>query len=332
MKRFNIHGVPLQLNGAISLLDRPIDHWLGMFHVEHEDATPAITGTLQPYEQREVLRTLSARAVRLATPGLEMGGLMELYQEDERFWLVDDRWGMAELNLLKGSWRSWILPQPTLDPVRCAELAVLWPMAQMMRARGLHFLPASSLASNDCGVLILAPMGIEEELAALVQGGFRVIGQRWTCLRIEGDAIEMLHMAGQVPSHVPRLTNRADQNWVNLEGLNGGSMVASAECNMVLMVEAARRPVAHAKSVPKQLALNHLRRSWPMVELHGGRRQMPMKLASQCRCISVQLSRRPQDLLVLLSSLGNGEQATSVGEAPHGKRDRRFVHATVKVA
>jgi hypothetical protein len=332
MRRFNIHGAALQLNGALSLLNHQIDHWLGMFHVEQDDATPAITGTLQRYEQREVLRTLSPRAVRLATPGLEMGGLMELYQEDERFWLVDDRWGMAELNLLKGTWRSWILPQPTLDPVRCAELAVLWPMAQVMRSRGLHFLPASSMARDGLGVLILAPMGIEDELAALVQGGFHMIGQRWSCLRSEGDAIEMLHMAGEVPSLVPRLTDGTDQKWVDLEELNCGSTAQSAECNMVLVVEAARRPVAHAKSVPPQLALNHLRRSWPIVELHRGRRQLPMKLASRCRCISVQLSRRPQDLLVLLSSLGNGEQATSVGEAPHGKRDRRFVHATVKAA
>jgi hypothetical protein len=42
---------------------------------------------------------------------------------------------MAEMNLLKGTWRSWILPSATLDPLALRRAAVVWPMAQLLRAR-----------------------------------------------------------------------------------------------------------------------------------------------------------------------------------------------------
>jgi hypothetical protein len=55
-----------------------------------------------------------------------------------------------------------------------------------------------------------------------------------------------------------------------------------------------------------------------------------MKLSTRCQCISVQLSRRPQDLSVLLTSLRNGEQTASVGQAQGEKRERRFVEAVIR--
>jgi hypothetical protein len=67
-----------------------------------------------------------------------------------------------------------------------------------------------------------------------------------------------------------------------------------------------------------------------MIELHRGQRQLPMKLANSCKVVSVQLSRRPEDLLVLLTSLRNGELAASTGESPHGKANRRFVEAVIR--
>src|SRR5687767_2130445 len=102
-----------------------IEHALGEFAVaawkQGLQGLP-ISGMLWPYEQSHVLKHLSPAARRVATNS----DLLELYEDGERFWLVDDRWGIAEMNLLKGQWRSWILPTPAVDAVRCAQAAVLW--------------------------------------------------------------------------------------------------------------------------------------------------------------------------------------------------------------
>ncbi|MBC7773235.1 MAG: hypothetical protein H7210_12120, partial [Pyrinomonadaceae bacterium] len=91
----------------------PIGHevlrLLGDFSVSDLPATASpITGVIRPYESEDVLKHVSPGAVPLQSPD----DLMELYHEDERFWLIDERWGMSELNLLKSQWRSWILPRP----------------------------------------------------------------------------------------------------------------------------------------------------------------------------------------------------------------------------
>ena len=99
----------------------------------------------------------------------------------------------------------------------------------------------------------------------------------------------------------------------------------SASCEIVATFEATRRPVASAKELPGQLALDALRLNWPIVELHRARRQLPVKLAGTCRCCEMHLSRRPEDLLVLLSSLQNSERKTPPPVAPPSKfRGARF--------
>src|SRR5687768_6042276 len=134
-RRYAVHGSAVEVDCAVEAVGAQLDRLLEPFAVGGwpEGFAPA-AGTVRPYEQAEVLRHLSPNA----RPMANAPQLMEIYEEGERFWLVDYRWGMAEVNLLKGQWRSWILPQPKLDPLRCAEMAVLWPMAQLLRARGLH--------------------------------------------------------------------------------------------------------------------------------------------------------------------------------------------------
>src|SRR5262249_51568669 len=128
-------------------------------------------GLIKPYAQSEVLRHISPTAQPL--PGT--CDLVEVYQDGDRFWLVDDRWGIAEINLIRSQFRSWVVSNPRVDPIRCAEMSIVWPLAQLLRARGLFLLPAVSVVRDGWAVLILCPFTLESELVALIRAGYKVI-------------------------------------------------------------------------------------------------------------------------------------------------------------
>jgi hypothetical protein len=132
-----LHGTAVAVESHVKALSPAIEHAMGEFRVKNwREGVVPISGTIWPYDQSHVLRYMSPTARRIAS----QSDLLELYEEDERFWLVDDRWGIAEMNLLKGTWRSWILPNPQLDTVRCVQMSMLWPMAQLLRARSVQVL------------------------------------------------------------------------------------------------------------------------------------------------------------------------------------------------
>jgi hypothetical protein len=163
------------------------------------------TGAIRPFDERAVLRHLSAAARPISTGS---GGVIELYQDAERFWLIDERWGLAEINLLRGSWQSWVLTQTWVDPVRLVENAVVWPLAQLLRGKGLSLIPAVGLSVMGRGILVISPFGVHRELRAAVVAGARVVGQQWTALREEDGRVSMLRMPGRVETQMPpRLRN-----------------------------------------------------------------------------------------------------------------------------
>ena len=177
-----IHGPVVELNCRVPALDSSIDALLGDFSVQGwpADFMPA-EGNISPYHEGEVLSRLPANARHFSsTPDG-----MDIYGEAGRFWLVDDRWGMTEVDLARDCWHSWVLPEPKLDALRVTELAVLWPLSQLMRSRGLHLLPAVSVVRDGFAVLLICPFGVEAELTAMSAGGYKIIGQRWTALRQE---------------------------------------------------------------------------------------------------------------------------------------------------
>src|SRR6266850_108574 len=136
LQRFSLHGTGIGVTSMVKFLAPEIEHLLGDFRVSNWTAgVVPVSGAIWPYEQLHVMRHLSQTARRVPTN--LAAAEMELYEDEERFWLVDDRWGIVEVNLLKGQWRSWVLPAPTIDPVLVAQMALLWPMAQLLRARGL---------------------------------------------------------------------------------------------------------------------------------------------------------------------------------------------------
>ena len=301
-----MHGLAVELVCDVSWMNEQVRHWLSPFEAEQlPDGIACTTGQVRSYDPAEVMRHLSPSAVPVATPGQ----LLELYQEGERFWLVDDRWGLCEINVLKSSWRSWVLPRPTLDPVRVAEMAVLWPMAQLLRPKGLFLLPAVAAARGGFGVLMLSPFNMEGELRALIHAGYNIVGQRWVAVREEGGRIELLQMPGEIERESsPRLRDGnlgPASRWVDLTSEHCGVVQAHAYCNAVLVIEPGRRPAAHVTEVAAQRATDAIRRAWPITELHPFRKhgQLPLKLSQMCRSWQGQLSRRPEDLLVLLDSI-----------------------------
>ena len=305
-RKYAVHGLALELINEVPLIEEQAGQWLWLFDADVlPDGIACTSGVIRTYDSAEVMRHLSASAVPVATPGQ----LLELYQEGERFWMVDDRWGLCEINMIRGTWRSWILPHPTLDPVRVAEMAVLWPLAQLLRSKGLYLLPAAAAARGGFGLLILCPFNLEGELRALIHAGYNIIGQRWVAVREDGGRIEMLQMPGQIERESsPRLRDAnlgPASRWVDLASEHCGISQPHAFCDAVLLVEPSRRLNAHVTEIAAQRATDAIRRAWPITELHPFRKQgqLPMKLSQMCRCWQAQLSRRPQDLLVLLDSI-----------------------------
>ena len=299
--KFVVHGPAVEIDCAAVELAASIAHLLAPFAVDEWPAGFGVTrGSIRPYDHAEVIRRLPTSARALHRPQDHL----ELYHQDERFWIIDDRWGMCEINILRGHWRTWVLPNPRLDRWRLAEMAVLRPLAHLLNNRQVHLLPAASVQGNGLGILVLSGIDVEPELETLRNSGFRVIGHHWTALRSEAGGIALLPMAMEMaPSGPPRLRDARDER-----SMASGDAVSArphAFCNAVLVAEAGRRPRAHLREVRPQDAMHLLRRAWPIPQLHPGRRAgyLPAKLATSCRAYQLQLSRDPRDLSTLLLSL-----------------------------
>lgn len=323
LQRFALYGAAVGLTSFVRAMDPEIEHLLGGFRVNHfPQGRLPISGTIWPYEQSHVLKHLSATARRVHNHS--GAAELELYEEAERFWLVDDRWGIVEMNLLKGHWRTWLLKNPAMDLVRCAHFAILWPMAQLLRARGLYLVPAASVSFAQRSFLLIAPFGIEPELSQLIRGGYRVIGQSWTALREHDGRFEMLHLPGYVDRPVPfgmRLTGGdATPSWIDLIQDYPGSASGQGWCDGVVLLETGRREQADLRSLDRGAAGQLLRKAWPLFELHPNRRhgQLPARLAQKIPCYGLTLSRQPKDLLKVLSRIAT-PSAASVAR-PRGLR------------
>jgi hypothetical protein len=308
LQRFAMHGAAIGISSAIKPLAPQIEHLFGDFRVKQwPPRVVPVTGTLWPYEQSHVLKHMSPTARRVATHC----ELLELYEDEERFWLVDDRWGIAEMNLLKGQWRSWVLPKPAIDATRVAEMAILWPMAQLLRARGIYLLPGTSVAFADRTFLVIAPFGIEPELTTLIRGGYRIIGQSWTAIREHDGRFALLNFPGQVERPIPpgmRLVHggsEASSTWIDLMREFAGIEQEQGWCDAVLIATSGRRAEATVRPLDRGGAAQVLRSAWPMFELHPSRRhgQLPARLAQKVPCYQLTLSREPRDLLRTLATL-----------------------------
>lgn len=304
--RLVAHGLAVELTCEVdALLPQLLRTFESFLTPAFPEGFVPTTGHIRLYDAAEVSRSLSPSATPVHLPNQ----LIEIYEQDEHFWVIDDRWGITQLNLLRGQFRSWILPHPTVDSVRCMDSALFWPLAQLLRAKGLHLIPAISVARGDWGALILTPFGIEQELRALLEADYQILGQRWTAIREEEGKISLLHIPGQVEcAHAPRLRiagDMAPEPWVDLGGAYPDSIRCHAFCETVLVVVPGRRPRARLHELTPTLAAATLKRDWPIAELHPHRRggQLPARLANSCRVAEVHMSRRADDFVVLMDSI-----------------------------
>ncbi len=313
--RFAVHGLAVEVrcdDPALSAVADAVRRQFAPFaSADFPPGFMAVTGTVEPFDAADVARHLSTAAVRFPVAAGHTAEIFHDPADAERFWLVDDRWGMAELNLLRGRWRAWVLPRPAIDPVAVAEAAVTWPVAQLMRGKGLHLLPAVSVARDGWAALIVSPFGLEPELSALIDAGYGVVGQRWTAVREEDGRVALLHLPGWVERQAaPRL------RYLGVESVDAGgridltadrpaSSLNHAFCSVVLIAEPGRRPAAHLRDLPTAAAANVLRRAWPLVDLQPDRKvvQLSRHLPRRCRCAELQLGREPTDLLRLLDGV-----------------------------
>jgi hypothetical protein len=314
----SLHGPPVIVDCAVPALASAIDRLFAPFHASLLGRGVPITGAIRRYDD-DVSGHLSANARRVPCPSAA-GELLELFEDGERFWVVDERWGLAEIDLAAQSWRSWILPEPRLDVTRCAEAAVVWPLAQLLRGAGVHLVPAASVVREGWSALLLCPFSPEPELASLLEAGWRVIGQRWTAVREEEGRLALLHLPGWVERSVgPRLrivvageqTGSAPDGCVDLTAGRHGAVQRHAFCDAVLVTEPARVSQAHVRDLAATEAASALRRAWPIVEVghadHTG--SLIDGLLRACRIAEVQLSRNPRDLLAILSDLRAADAA-----------------------
>jgi len=309
-----LDGLPCQITCTVGRLGEHLTDVFERFSAPAHGGRFAATGLIRPYVEPEVMRHMSpsARSVPCEDCGLE------LYHEQERFWLVDEHWGIAEINFLRSQWRAWILPGADADFPRLLDSAVLWPMAQILRCRGLHMLPALSATRDGWGVLILSSFALGAELSCLAHADYRIVGQRWTAMRVSDQSVDMFAMPGWAQLAVrpaPGVRSIvAQSDCVDLTGLRPDRSAASAPCSAVIICQPGRRSERHVAELTVAAAHEELRRAWPIMEIHPMRRplQLAGHLARHCRCFQVQLSRRPEDLAYILDEI----QATTPQQPP----------------
>jgi hypothetical protein len=307
--RLNVHGFAVDLRSDLPGVRQVVTDWLGSLAESQWPAgTSVIEGLVESYDGDVVARHLSSSAVRLC----QFGEQAELWSDGERRFLIDESWGVCEINLLKHSFRSWMLESAQLDPMQAMERAVLWPMSQVLLTRGLATLPATSVVHRGRGILVLCPFNIEPELSLLVGEGHGVIGPRWTSLRGEDQRIVLLHVPGKLQrSPIPQLRSRLaltpnpaqSTEWIDPVAL-GATQCNYAWCDVVLLIEPGRRGVASSRLLTGASAAAALKRGWPMPDIGAGKlAPIISKLSQSSQLFHVELSRDPRDLLRLIESL-----------------------------
>ena len=300
LRKLVLHGLAIEIDCRLTGLDPTLGRLLGCYSVTDFSDDPTVTrGSILPYVGNDAARRLPPDATPLHGPS----DLTELYVRDERAWFFDERWGMCEINMLKGQWRSWIVAHPRLDAVRMTEAAVLRPLAMLLKNRGIHLLPAASAARDRFAVLAISPFGLDRELSALLSNRYRIIGQRWTALREDDGRLALLGMPGVVQQR-PAGPSSAPE-WIDLTASNPMSAQQEAQCSAVLIIDSGRRARATLSPWSAEDASTVLKLAWPLPELHPGRRraQFAARVAQICPSYRVQLSHEPREWVSLLETL-----------------------------
>jgi hypothetical protein len=293
----SLHGLGLSLHCEHPVVCRAADAMLGHL-AEAALPFPAVAqGEVCDYDGDSVLRHVSRDSIHVAADDADGHPLLELYRTPtgDRWWLVDERWGLCEIDLVRSRWTSFVLPQPNLDGRRLVEQAIYWPMSHLLRRRGLHLLPAASFGETTAegrrvGALLLSPFDPQPEVHAAASAGFGVIGARWSALRLDNGRPMLLALPGGDAS-LPR--------------------VASAPAEVLMLADPMRRQRPAATTLSGSETRRMLLHAWPMPTL-GATDPMPGRLAETCVARRVRLSR---DGTGLTQTLGTGRTIPHIAAA-----------------
>ncbi len=298
---FALHGVELHVENACAVLREHLDFLLRPFASRPSARVGNAIGVeIAPFDLAQVTRCLS----RLGPSRRHSDSLTEIYSAADAHVIVDDRWGVCEVDLLRHRCKSWLLPRPTLDAVQLADAALLHPLALLLRLRGIELIPALTIERAGWGALILNPYPIAAEIARLLRAGYRIIGQRWSILEPRGGRTILKHLPGCVESAQSRGRSIGRRPiWTDLTADNPWASSDAAWCDAVLAISPGRRVRARGRVVPAIDAPAALRRTWPSPELPASRPRLnhpAAALARDCLCLSLELSRSEDDFLDLV--------------------------------
>ena len=271
-----------------------------------------IDGVIREFRESDVMRCVSRDAVAVTEEDPAFHPLLELFRtpDGSRWWIVDERWGLCEVDLIRRTFRGFVLPEPAIDSVRLFEQCVWWPIAQLLRGHGLNLIPATSVGRGGNGVLILSPFEIASELRAMVGRGITAIGQRWTALRFDSNGTpRLLAMPGLTPEAASaRPLQLAGQTavWSDLSP----PVERSGTCKLVLIVESIRRGRTANTPMTAADAQRAIREAWPISAIGpSATAAAPAELARSAAVHRVRLGRNPSELADLLLGTPNASAA-----------------------
>jgi hypothetical protein len=303
--RFSVYGAAVAISNGCGQLNDALRLFLRSFEVTRNSREGLETiGEIRPFELGEVTRSL----LSAGETQRRCDALVSIYSRGERHWVLDDRWGVCEIDLLRHRWRSWVLPHASLDAVQLVESAVMQPLAQLLRPRGVELVPAVSLERGGWAALVIAPYPITAEVSGAIRAGYRVVGQRWTALLRKSDRIVLRHVPGvmEVPRGAGGKWIGKSIEWTDVTTGNPWATAETAWCDAVVTIGAGRRSRSCGRIVPAHEARGLLRRARSISALPvdwGCLQHCAAALAERCMCMQVELSRHEEEFLQLLEIL-----------------------------
>jgi hypothetical protein len=300
--RLNVHGQAVDVRCSLPGLRQVLlDLLRGLIVHDLPDGFQPIDARIDPYDDNTVARMVSSKARRIGTGD----GLAELWGDGERFWMLDERWGICEINLLRRSWRACLLTRALNEPIRTIDHVLFWPLSQLLIRHDLLIVPGASVTHRGRGVLLLAPFDLEPELHVFARSGQSVVSQRWSAARFDEARPLLLQLPGRVErAAAPRrgLAHGAmGCSWYDLASLFGTRPYAW--CDAVVIVEPARRSTGSIRRLRGTSACTALRAAWPVQEIVPGHTtgRLLSLLAQQACIYRAELSRDPTQLLTMLA-------------------------------
>ena len=329
--RWNVHGHAVEIRCHVPDVAAAARRlWRGFLEPDLPPGVRPVRGEVRAYDGETIAREVSVNAERVDDL-TTLHGDAELWREpgaSGRLWLVDERWGVCELDLVRRAWRAWVM-RGAGDAVLDLERAVVWPMSQLLRQRGagageaggIHVLPATSLCGDGWGVLLIAPprVNLQPEIERLTDDGLAPVGQRWTALREEDGRVAMLRVPG--PSRraeaplAPGMP--AGEAWPDLVEATG-SPIRHACCDATLIVRPGRRGMGEIQPLGGSAAAEALRMAWPSENLTPGRARptLAAKLAQRSAVYQIEMSRDPEEFAAMLDLIRPTAASLSRGGSP----------------